>query len=107
MKLLYCPECATAFNLAQKRRTCDCGLCGGQYLDEIAAEYYGPAVVFCIGNTSFLRAEAMQDVLDCEGHSAIGAPFDAFIIPANAPTVKKLAAIEQESHEKRRKQCKE
>ena len=31
----------------------------------------------------------MQEVLDREGDSAAGAPFDAFLIPANAPTIKK------------------
>ena len=90
MKLLYCPECSMIFNLSQKPRTCDCGKCGGSYLDEINAEYYGPAVVFGIGNASFLRAAAVQEVLDHEAKpGTIGAPFDAFMIPANVPTIKK------------------
>lgn len=91
MKLIYCPECSTIFNLSPKQpRRCDCGLCGGHYQpDGINAEYYGPAVIFGIGNRSFLRAIVMQEVLDREGDSAAGAPFDAFLIPANAPTIKK------------------
>ena len=100
MKLIYCPECSTIVNLSLKPKTCDCGLCGGQYLDGLNAEYFGPAVLFGIGNTSFLQAIAAQEVLDHEGQSEAGAPFDAFTIPANAPTVKKIT---QESNKSRRK----
>ena len=91
MKLLFCEECSTIFNLSRTPRTCDCGKCGGQYLpDGINAEYFGPAVVFGIDNTSFLRAAAVQEVWNHEDHDPMeGAPFDAFIIPAAAPTVRK------------------
>ena len=100
MKLLFCEECATVFNLARTPRTCDCGKCGGHYLpDGINAEYFGPAVVFGIDNTSFLRARAMQEVLDHEGYSAAGAPFDAFIIPANAPTIKATPMTDEDEDE--------
>ena len=106
MKLLYCPECSSVFNLAQKPKKCACGICGGQYLpDRLNAEYYGPAVVFGIGNASFSRAAAVQSEWDREAKpDALGAPFDAFMIPVNAPTVKKLVApSEQDSAKKRRK----
>ena len=101
MKLLFCEECASVFNLTRTPRTCDCGKCGGQYLpDGINAEYFGPAVVFGIGNTSFLRAKAIQDVLDHEGYSAAaGAPFDAFIIPANTPTISKSSPMTNEDEQ--------
>lgn len=100
MKLLFCEECATVFNLARTPRTCDCGKCGGRYLpDGINAEYFGPAVVFGIDNTSFLRARAMQEVLDHEGYSAAGAPFDAFIIPANTPTINKATPMTDEDEQ--------
>ena len=33
----------------------------------------------------------MQEVLDHEGYSTAGAPFDAFIIPANALTISKAS----------------
>ena len=97
MKLLYCEECATVFNLSQKSKTCACGKSGGQYLpDGINAEYFGPTVVFGIGNTSFFRAAAVQEVWDHEGHDPTeGVPFDAFMIPAAAPTVKKKEATHE------------
>ena len=91
MKLIYCPECSTIFNLSQQPRTCDCGKCGGQYLlDGLNAEYFGPAVLFGIGNTSFLRAAAVQEVLDHEARTDTqGTPFEAFMIPVAAPTITK------------------
>lgn len=101
MKLLFCEECAGVFNLARTPRTCDCGKCGGHYLpDGLNAEYFGPAVVFGIDNTSFLRARAMQEVLDREEYSAAGAPFDAFIIPANAPTIKATPMTDEDEDER-------
>ena len=100
MKLIFCPECATVFNLAQKPKTCACQKCGGQYQpDGINAEYYGPAVLFGLGNTSFLRAIAIQEVLDHEGHSAAGATFDAFIIPARAATISKATPMTNEDEQ--------
>ena len=100
MKLLFCEDCASVFNLTRTPRTCDCGKCGGQYLpDGINAEYFGPAVVFGIDNTSFLRAKAMQEVLDREGYSVTGATFDAFMIPANAPTISKSSPMPNEDEQ--------
>ena len=100
MKLIFCEECSMIFNLSRTPRTCDCGKCGGHYLpDGLNAEYFGPAVVFGIDNTSFLRARAMQEVLDHEGYSAAGAPFDAFIIPANTPTINKATPMTDEDEQ--------
>ena len=41
----------------------------------------------------------MQEVLDHEGYSAAGAPFDAFIIPANAPTIKATPMTDEDEDE--------
>ena len=41
----------------------------------------------------------MQEVLDREGYSAAGAPFDAFIIPANTPTINKATPMTDEDEQ--------
>lgn len=34
MKLLFCPECWDVFKLARVKRSCECGLVTGQYLED-------------------------------------------------------------------------
>ena len=57
MKLLFCDNCNTIFNLTNKIKKCQCGKVKGKYLDNHKAIYYGEcAVPIGINNHSFYTA---------------------------------------------------
>lgn len=94
MKLILCLECTDIIRLTKEYKTCDCGKCGGKYTDDINAVYFGNAQPIGIGNTSLLKAIKLQEIENREHKNkpvcCEGVPFNAFCIPENATTLKKI-----------------
>jgi len=84
VKLLYCTECRSIFNLTLEEKTCECGKTGGRYTDAVYAEYHGPAIPLGIANSPFREALARQKEVAEWGES-----FAAFVIPKVCPTFRK------------------
>jgi len=86
MKLVLCTKCQDIVRLMSKGpRWCVCHRSGGQYLDDILAEYWGRwAIPLGINNHSLV--DAIQD----QPKFGLGTRFDAFVIPKECPTFKKV-----------------
>lgn len=86
MKLVYCTACLDIVKLNRSLRKCICGKSGGYYLaDGINVEIFGQeAVPLGIGNTTFRNA------LNNRPKHGSGERFEAFVIPKNCGTVKRL-----------------
>ena len=86
MKLILCKECSDVFKLSQEEvRTCSCGKCSGKYTDYLNAWYSGePAVPIGFANRSLIKAIKLQP------QEGMGEKFEAFVIPKDCPTFKKL-----------------
>jgi hypothetical protein len=86
MKLIYCRKCGHVLSLKLKVwRVCDCGQCGGRYLEDIPhAEVFGGASCIPLGfnNPSFIAALGNQPENDW------GKTFEAFVIQKNCETVR-------------------
>lgn len=81
MKLLRCHNCHAVFSLGLDTRDCpDCGKCGGRYLDNFDAIWWGDAVPLGFANGSFTEALRHQP------ETGPGRIFEAFIIEKNCPT---------------------
>lgn len=86
MKLLFCQACNDVVRLRLHERYCRCGLCGGQYIDELNAVYWGaPAIPLGFANGSFVQALEKQP----EGPGP-GGHFLAFVIPKVCETMLKI-----------------
>jgi hypothetical protein len=83
MKLIFCTECHDIIRLTKVSHTCTCGKSRGIYLDDVQAEYYGPAVPLGIDNTSFINAVMNQP------DRGMGKLFTGFVIPVECKTFKK------------------
>lgn len=66
-----------------EERSCFCGKSKGKYLDNLYAEYSGPAIPIGFANFSFVQALRNQP------DKAPGKTFEAFVIEKNCPTFKK------------------
>jgi hypothetical protein len=88
MKLLFCTACQDVIRLFKDARTCKCGATGGRYLDGKNAEYWGAnAMPLGFHNQEFLAA------LLCQPENGAGCRFDAFVIPKECPTMKKIKEL--------------
>ncbi len=86
MKLLYCRHCHDVIKLLSHERHCDCGACGGHYINDLDAVFWGDtAVPLGFDNPSFARALEAQP-----GGPGEGERFTAFVIPQVCPTMTKL-----------------
>ena len=93
MKLLFCKECNSIFNLTIAEKTCECGKTKGKYVDNLNAEYSGPGIPLGFSNNSLIRAIKIQEMLNelekdnpkvcCKGEE-----FTAFTIPQWADSIK-------------------
>ncbi len=98
MKLLLCRICSDVFSLDYEEKVCGCGKSGGRYVDNINAEYWGKkAMLLGFANLSFAKAITMQiangdltEQVMPDGVTVKGRSFEAFVIPASAPSVKKI-----------------
>lgn len=87
MKLLLCKNCQDVIRLIDEERKCRCGSVKGRYINEIYAEYSGEhAVPIGFANGSLVHAVHNQP------ETGMGEGFEAFVIPKNCPTMKKLKA---------------
>jgi len=71
MKLLYCPDCNSVFNLTLEEKECSCGKCKGRYVDFLNAETNGEGICLAMVNSDILHAikrtisENRIDVIRC------------------------------------------
>src|SRR5690242_14469189 len=56
MKLLYCPDCHSVFNLDYHLKACECGKTKGKYDDNVEATVNGHGYSLAIGNGAFQNA---------------------------------------------------
>jgi len=91
MKLLYCKECHSVFNLRKHVKKCECGKTQGYYDDDgLHAVYSGPCIPLGFANGDFNYAIDHQPVrVDKDGNKLIGKKFNAFVIEKNCPTMLK------------------
>lgn len=88
MKLIFCPHCHDIRKLARLLTTCQCGRSWGQYLeDELHAVYGGVAAPLGIDNSSFV------DALKNQPEDGLGQRFEAFVIPKQCPTFRKIEPL--------------
>lgn len=83
MKLIYCPNCKDIIKLTKQYRTCLCGDSSGKYIDFVTAEIRGKAIPIAFLNTEF------EGAIQCRPKE-IKSLFEAFVIPENSVTVKKV-----------------
>lgn len=98
MKLLFCIDCNTIFNLSRTYTECKCGKGGGHYVNSLDAKVFGdPKKVFVLGfaNSSFERAIVSQaisgdstEMMPYAGKmTPKGRDFTAFVIPDAADSI--------------------
>jgi hypothetical protein len=87
MKLILCKKCQDVVRLIQeKKRSCECGTCSGQYTDELNAWYSGGDFVIPMGFANSSLIEAVYNQPD----SGLGVDFVSFVIPKECSTFKKV-----------------
>jgi hypothetical protein len=85
MKLILCKKCHDVIKLDISPRTCKCKGCGGRYIDDLHAEYWGSdSVPLGFSNSSLVDAVSRQP------ESGQGCLFTAFVIPIQCDTFKKV-----------------
>lgn len=101
MKLLLCVKCNDTFSLGFKYKECSCGLCGGQYIDNLNAKVWGdPEKSFVLGFANSTFTLALRDQLH-RGDlpptlyyggqlTPPGREFTAFVIPNAAASVERV-----------------
>ncbi len=87
MKLVQCSVCGDLFNLTGIEKQCSCGKSSGLYINGIDAWVRGPVLVLGISNPSYDKARERHNK---QPNMERGWRFEAFIIPKNAPTVRRL-----------------
>lgn len=98
MKLILCEKCSDVVALKVAMRTCMCGESGGQYVDDLNAEVWGPCFKLGFSNFSLvnaLRAQKFDGDLKetmpyAGGYVTKGRDFQAFVIPESAETMKRV-----------------
>lgn len=81
MKLLFCKNCGSIFNLDFHEKKCKCGNVKGRYVDDVKAIYSGnDAMPIGIDNFSFAGAVSNQP------EDGKGKRFEAFVIPKKCDT---------------------
>lgn len=88
MKLLFCPKCSDVFSLSFDEKSCSCGESKGKYLDNLSAEHTG-GIPIGFDNTSFVIALKQQP------DSGMGKKFNAFVIPKQCNTFKKIERMQK------------
>lgn len=81
MKLLLCKKCQDVIRLIDIKRTCKCGSCGGRYIDDVNAIYFG-IVATPIGFAN----NTLLDAIRKQPNSGMGENFTAFVIPKLCPS---------------------
>lgn len=85
MKLIFCKECCSVISLSLEEKRCDCGKSGGKYYpDGVDATFFGPAIPLGFNNVGFKFA------LNNQPFRGIGRNFEAFVVPENCKSFKKV-----------------
>ena len=65
MKLLFCKQCSSLFNIKNSWKKCTCGKSGGRYTDNVDITFHGPCVFLeiPIEKDSWV-SEVVSEVLD-------------------------------------------
>jgi len=93
MKLLYCPVCNSVFNLVVGEwKQCKCGKAGGYYLDNFQAMYNG-------GIPLGFNSYTLVDAVGGQPEKGMGRRFEAFVIPKECPTMKKIGNSDESIEE--------
>ncbi|MDH5598970.1 MAG: hypothetical protein OEY34_07590 [Cyclobacteriaceae bacterium] len=91
MKLIQCNVCHDIFNLSYELKSCSCGESGGKYTNILYAEISGNCEIIGFDNNKFYRAIYANNKAKEMGYDLeTGIRFEAFIIPENAKTIKRL-----------------
>lgn len=86
MKLLYCEKCQDIFRIyLDKFRLCKCGGCGGRYIGNKQAEYFGDTVI-PLGFDNFTFGMSLK----LQPYKGRGKNFNAFSIPKECKTFIKI-----------------
>lgn len=72
--------------LVINHRECECGDCGGKYIDYLNAVYYGEGIPFGFNNSSFVGA-----IRERPENSVRGKEFTAFTIPEKCETMERVS----------------
>ena len=88
MKLIFCPHCQDIVKLHRQVITCECGKSQGTYLNDLNAVYSGDAIPLGINSSSLADAIRNQPV------SGNGERFEAFVVPGQCRTFKRVQCIE-------------
>lgn len=87
MKLILCKNCQDVVRLFEDHRSCKCGKCGGRYMNDLVAVYWGQhAVPLGFDNDSLVEAVKNQPLQ----HSRVGPRFTAFVIPMECVTFRRI-----------------
>jgi len=86
MKLILCRSCGDIVATRAARRTCQCGKSWSTYTNARDAIYGGEAIPLGLANKSLATALANRPA------SAGGSRFEAFVIPIECPTYRKVPA---------------
>lgn len=86
MKLIFCMECQDVVKASTNGewRSCQCGESSARYIDELNAEYKGYCKPIGFNNSSL--GAALQN----QPKRGRGRNFEAFVIPENVRTFKKV-----------------
>lgn len=90
MKLMYCPKCGDIVRLKLRSRSCECGFSRGRYTDNINAVILNGIPIGFAGR-AFQTALSLENMPGEKGHE-----FTAFVIPPNAPSIKRTSGENNE-----------
>jgi hypothetical protein len=86
MKLIFCKNCGSVISLSPNiEKHCDCGLTSGRYTDNLNAVYSGDYAL-PIGFNNF----SLTCAINRQPKDGLGERFEAFIIPVNCDTFKRV-----------------
>ena len=102
MKLLLCGRCNEVFSLSKEYAECKGGHGGGQYIDDLNAKIWGPEErIFILGFANLSLVDALRaqikdgdqpaDFYYAGKMTPKGREFTAFVIPAAADSVERVA----------------
>lgn len=83
MYMLLCKHCSEVISLSHNTKKCSCGSTEGKYINDVEAEYSGPAIPFELDNKTFIAAAAEFDKVG-EGMGFVG-----FVIGSDCKTLVK------------------
>lgn len=84
VKLFLCLLCHDVVRMTKEPRSCSCGHTQGRYVDDLNAELTEGAIP--IG----FNSQSLADAIKLQPDSGSGERFDAFVIPKDVPSIKRV-----------------